>query len=101
MERIYVRGGAPLTGSIQVGGSKNATLALMAACLLVDGKTTLRGVPDIRDVESMADILQALGADVRFSPTGDLEIDAAGFRRTSISQELTGQLRASFYVLGP
>jgi UDP-N-acetylglucosamine 1-carboxyvinyltransferase len=101
MERIYVRGGIPLSGSIRVGGSKNATLALMAACLLVDGKTVLRGVPDIRDVESMADILQALGADARFSGDGDLEIDASGFCRTSISEELTGQLRASFYVLGP
>jgi UDP-N-acetylglucosamine 1-carboxyvinyltransferase len=101
LEKIYVRGGNPLVGSIRVGGSKNASLALMAACLLVDGKTTLRGVPNIRDLHVMGEILRELGVGVCFSPAGDLEIDASTFSRTSVPEELTGQLRASFYVLGP
>lgn len=101
MERIYVRGGTPLTGTIRVGGSKNAGLALMAACLLVEGKTTLRGIPDIRDIDAMAQLLQAVGAEVRFLPGGDLEIDGSGFRSTRAPEELAGQFRASFYVLGP
>src|SRR5256885_2533525 len=100
VERIYVRGGSPLTGAIPVGGSKNAGLALMAACLLVDGKTVLRRVPDIRDIHSMADILRTVGAKVRILGGGDLEIDASRFFGTSVPEDLTGQLRASFYVLG-
>lgn len=100
VERIYVRGGTPLVGAIQVGGSKNASLALMAACLLVDGKTTLRSVPDIRDIHGMAEILRCTGARVRFVGEGDLEIDASGLRVTHVPEELTSQLRGSFYVLG-
>ncbi len=101
MERIFVRGGNPLRGSIRVSGSKNSSLAIMAACLLVDGKTTLRNVPDIRDIHTMAEMLQAVGAEVRFSTEGDVEIDATGFNRTSAPEELVRKMRASFYVFGP
>jgi len=72
----------------------------MAACLLVDGKTTLRSVPDIRDIHGMAEILRFIGAKVRFVADGELEIDASGLSSTSVPEELTGQLRGSFYVLG-
>lgn len=101
MEKIYVRGGTPLEGSIRVGGSKNASLAIMAACLLVKGKTVLRNVPDIRDIHTMAEMLVELGAEVRFGTDGVVEIDASGFYRTSAPEELVRKMRASFYVLGP
>jgi UDP-N-acetylglucosamine 1-carboxyvinyltransferase len=102
LERIYVQGGSRLRGSIPVDGSKNASLALMAACLLVDGKTTLRNVPDIRDIHTMAELLRAVGAKVRFDGLdGVMEIDASGFHRTEAPVELASRMRASFYVLGP
>lgn len=101
MDRIFVHGGRPLQGSIDVSGSKNASLPIMAACLLVEGKTTLRNVPDIRDIHTMAEMLGEVGAEVRFSPNGVVEIDARGFNRTSAPQELASKMRASFYVLGP
>src|SRR5438874_9518779 len=101
VERIYVRGGSPLTGAIPVGGSKNAGLALMAACLLVDGKTVLHNVPDIRDIHTMAEMLRELGAEVRFSTTGQVEVDASGFSRTYAPEDLVSKMRASFYVFGP
>ncbi|MFN3649356.1 MAG: UDP-N-acetylglucosamine 1-carboxyvinyltransferase [Armatimonadota bacterium] len=101
MDKIYVRGGIPLQGSIRVSGSKNASLPLMAACLLVDGVTTLHNVPDIRDIHTMAEMLQEVGAEVRFSTDGVVKIDATGFCRTSAPEELVRKMRASFYVLGP
>jgi len=101
VERIFVRGGNPLRGSIRVSGSKNSSLAIMAACLLVDGKTVLRNVPDIRDIHTMAEMLQEVGAEVRFSTEGDVEIDASGFNQTSAPEELVRKMRASFYVFGP
>jgi UDP-N-acetylglucosamine 1-carboxyvinyltransferase len=101
VEKIYVRGGTPLGGTIRVGGSKNATLAIMAACLLVKGKTVLRNVPDIRDIHTMAEMLVELGSEVRFGTDGVVEIDASGFYRTSAPEELVRKMRASFYVLGP
>jgi UDP-N-acetylglucosamine 1-carboxyvinyltransferase len=101
VEKIYVRGGTPLEGTIRVGGSKNASLAIMAACLLVKGKTVLRNVPDIRDIHTMAEMLVELGSEVRFGTDGVVEIDASGFYRTSAPEELVRKMRASFYVLGP
>ena len=62
MDRIVVLGGARLAGDITVSGSKNATLALMAAALLGHGETVLHNVPRLRDVDGMLQILSALGA---------------------------------------
>src|SRR3954465_9646922 len=101
VDRIYVRGGHPLYGSVRVSGSKNSSLALMAACLLVEGKTVLRKVPDIRDIHTMAEILREIGAEVRFSTDGVVEIDATGFRNPNAPEELARKMRASFYVFGP
>ena len=62
MDRIVVHGGARLEGSVAVSGSKNSTLALMACALLAEGETVLRNVPRVRDVDTMLQILAALGA---------------------------------------
>ena len=101
MDKIYVRGGNPLRGSIKVSGSKNASLAIMAAALLVEGKTVLQNVPDIRDIHTMGDLLREVGAEVRFSTDGVVEIDASGFNRTETPEELASKMRASFYMLAP
>lgn len=101
MDKIFVRGGNPLRGSIRVSGSKNASLAIMAACLLVDGQTTLYNVPDIRDIQTMAEVLREVGARVWFKEDGAVVVDASGFCRTSAPEELMRKMRASFYVLGP
>lgn len=101
MEKIYVRGGNPLRGSLRVSGSKNASLALLAACLLVEGKTVLHDVPDIRDIRTMGEILELVGARVKFRADGSVEIDASGFRGAVAPEELARKMRASFYVLGP
>lgn len=101
MDKIYVRGGNPLHGAIQVSGSKNAALAIMASALLVDGKTTLLNVPDIRDIHTMGELLREVGAEVRFSTDGVVEIDASGFNRTETPEDLASKMRASFYMLAP
>jgi UDP-N-acetylglucosamine 1-carboxyvinyltransferase len=101
VEKIYVRGGNPLRGSVRVSGSKNASLPIMAACLLVKGKTYLRNVPEIGDTQTMAQMLREVGASVRFGADGVITIDASGFDQTSAPEELVRKMRASFYVLGP
>ncbi|MFB3118316.1 MAG: UDP-N-acetylglucosamine 1-carboxyvinyltransferase, partial [Myxococcota bacterium] len=62
MDRILIRGGARLSGEVRASGSKNSTLALMAASLLADGEVILHNVPRLRDIETMLEILRALGA---------------------------------------
>ncbi len=99
-ERILIRGGKPLQGTVRVGGAKNAVLKMMAAALLVDGCTTLRNVPDLTDVHMMADVIRHLGAKVEIRP-GEVEIDARQITDFEAPYELVSQLRASFVVLGP
>lgn len=100
MDRFLIEGGKPLHGEVQVSGSKNAALPQMVACLLADGVSTLRNVPRLRDVETMAGVLESLGA--RVSHEDDrLSIDATGFDKPEAPYDLVRRMRASVYVLGP
>ena len=103
MDRIIVSPGAPLQGAIHAGGAKNSVLKLMAASLLVEGTTVLENVPAITDVDTMAEVLRALGCTVERSgghrlvietpPTSELVPEAP--------YELVEKMRASIVVLGP
>ncbi|MBX3456402.1 MAG: UDP-N-acetylglucosamine 1-carboxyvinyltransferase, partial [Ferrovibrio sp.] len=64
MDRIRIRGGKPLQGSIPIGGAKNAALPLMAAALLSTDTLTLSNVPHLADIATMAHLLQQHGVDV-------------------------------------
>lgn len=100
MEKIYIRGGEPLSGIVEVGGSKNDTVAIMAGALLVPGKTVLHNVPRIRDVETLLEIFRHLGVASRFRDDGALEIDATQLTTAETPHDLVRQMRASFNVLG-
>ena len=103
MDRIVVRGGRRLAGEVQASGSKNATLALMAAGLLTDGETVLRNVPRVRDVNTMMKILEALGVRCAWDPADEhtLRIHGGRISHPEAPYDLVRQMRASFLVLGP
>ncbi len=103
MDRIVVRGGAPLRGSVAASGSKNATLALMAAALLSEESSVLRNVPRVRDVDTMLDILGALGVDAAWDPWDEhtVRIEPGKITNPEAPYELVRKMRASFLVLGP
>jgi UDP-N-acetylglucosamine 1-carboxyvinyltransferase len=103
MDRIVVRGGKRLEGEVQASGSKNATLALMAAGLLTDGETVLRNVPRVRDVTTMMKILEALGVRCGWDPADEhvLRIHSGAVSHPEAPYDLVRQMRASFLVLGP
>jgi UDP-N-acetylglucosamine 1-carboxyvinyltransferase len=100
MERFLVEGGARLHGEVEISGAKNAALKLIAASLLAPGKTTLRNVPRIKDVNTMLAVLEGLGADTYFHGR-TLEIDASDIDSYCAPYELVRQMRASIVVLGP
>src|SRR5205823_6692571 len=75
MDRVVVRGSAPLEGSVRIEGAKNSALKLMAASLMAPGRFVLRNVPHIVDVEIMSDLLLSVGADVRRTEDHVLVID--------------------------
>ncbi|WP_420637644.1 UDP-N-acetylglucosamine 1-carboxyvinyltransferase [Candidatus Poriferisocius sp.] len=99
-DRIEVRAGGPLEGSVVIGGAKNSVLKLMAACLLAEGTFVIRNVPDIEDVAVMADVLRAMGVAVDRSDDA-LVIERPPTIVPEARYELTEQLRASTAVLGP
>jgi UDP-N-acetylglucosamine 1-carboxyvinyltransferase len=101
MDRIVVEGGARLEGEIAASGSKNATLALMAAALLAGGESELRNVPRLRDVGAMLELLRALGARADWHGDHTLRIDGASASRPEAPYDLVRKMRASFLVLGP
>ena len=101
MDMFVIQGGYPLTGQTTVSGAKNAALPIMAASLLADGKTTLQGVPDLVDVDTLAHLLRALGSRVERTESGDLTLEVLNTRPNLADYELVRRMRASVCVLGP
>ena len=100
MPKILVRKSAPLRGNVKIDGAKNAVLPIIAATLLANGKSTLRGVPNLRDVHVISDLLRHLGAKVEFEGT-TLTVDATNITTCEAPYELVSKMRASFLVMGP
>lgn len=100
MPQFIVHGGKKLNGEITVSGSKNATLPIMCAALLIKGKVILENVPDIEDIHSMAKILKNFGAKIKFQ-NNIMEIDSSNIKNNAAPDELVKKMRASILILGP
>lgn len=100
MDRIVVRGGRPLKGTVRISGAKNAALAEMAACMLASGESTLRNVPRLQDIETMAGVLSFLGV-TTVREEDRLRIDGTDWRGHEAPYDMVRKMRASFYVMGP
>jgi UDP-N-acetylglucosamine 1-carboxyvinyltransferase len=99
-EHFRVRGGARLTGEVEVVGAKNSVLKLMAAALLAEGTTTITNCPEILDVPLMADVLRGLGCEATVDgDTAVITTPAELSHRADFAS--MGKLRASVCVLGP
>ncbi|MCL5267139.1 MAG: UDP-N-acetylglucosamine 1-carboxyvinyltransferase [Bacteroidetes bacterium] len=100
MYKFVIRGGKKLFGAAVISGAKNASLALMPASLLSPGVFRIDNTPDLRDVTTMSQLMEALGAKV--SLKGKLQvIDTTGVDKFEAPYELVKKMRASIYVLGP
>jgi len=99
-DRFRITGGCRLQGEVTVTGAKNSVLKLMAASLLAVGTTTIRNVPDIADVDIMADLLTRLGCTVKHDGSVvTIDVPAAPLHRADY--DLVRKMRASINVLGP
>lgn len=101
MDRIRIRGGRALRGSVAISGSKNAALPILAAALAVDGPILLRNVPRLKDIDNMCRILAALGVRSEWQADGSLELEAVDKTQYCAPYDLVRTMRASFVVLGP
>jgi UDP-N-acetylglucosamine 1-carboxyvinyltransferase len=100
-EAFVIEGGKPLHGRIRTAGNKNGALPILAATLLADEPVTLRNVPRIRDVETMIDLLQGVGADAEWIATNDVVVDPAGLSSPELDPVLAERIRASFLLAAP
>jgi UDP-N-acetylglucosamine 1-carboxyvinyltransferase len=101
MDKIVIRGGAALKGTVALSGSKNATLPIMMAAVLTDEPVLIHNVPRLRDVSTAIDLLAGLGVEARWTGDHDLELCAARISSHEAPYELVKTMRASFVVLGP
>ncbi|MBC7330324.1 UDP-N-acetylglucosamine 1-carboxyvinyltransferase [bacterium] len=99
MDKLIIEGGRRLIGRVRVSGSKNASLSILVATLLVKGKTKLYNLPRIGDVWTMLEMLKKLGVKVKLEEEF-AEIDATDIESCEAPYELVKKMRASFNVLG-
>lgn len=100
MDKFIIEGGTPLKGEVEISGSKNAALPIMAACLLAPGKYEIQNVPRLRDVRTMAHLMRVIGAKVDID-NHTMVVDTSHADFPEAPYELVKTMRASIYVLGP
>jgi len=101
MRRILVVGGKPLTGEVQVSGSKNAALPILAATILTHGQSTITSVPNLLDILTMIRVLRALGLRAEYSPPHTVRVWVLNGIKHVAPYELVTKMRASFFIIGP
>jgi UDP-N-acetylglucosamine 1-carboxyvinyltransferase len=99
-ESFVIEGGHAISGRLRASGNKNGALPILAACLLTEDEVTLSNVPRIRDVETMLALLGALGADIEWTGTNEVRVQAQDVSH-EVDEELASRIRASFLLAGP
>jgi UDP-N-acetylglucosamine 1-carboxyvinyltransferase len=99
VQKISVKGGKILKGTVSISGSKNATLPVMTAALLGESPSTLHNVPYLNDIKTMAEVLRKLGSKTVLEDH-QLRIDPVAFNQFEAPYELVKTMRASIYSLG-
>jgi UDP-N-acetylglucosamine 1-carboxyvinyltransferase len=100
MKKIIIKGGAKLHGSINISGSKNACLPILAATLLIEEKVTLHNVPLVRDILTMVNLLESLGKSIKIKKN-ILEIKSQKKKNFFAKYDLVKTMRAGILVIGP
>ncbi|MDX2160534.1 MAG: UDP-N-acetylglucosamine 1-carboxyvinyltransferase [bacterium] len=101
MQQFVIEGGHRLTGSMKVGGNKNAALKMLPACLLTEEPVTLRNMPNIGDVRTLIEIMRGIGVQIDWIEEAALRVHAKSLHSTQVDAALAGKLRASFVLAGP
>lgn len=100
MSKFRIVGGKSLSGEIEVKGAKNAALKMISASLLTSGKSRIKNVPDILDIQKMLRLVEGLGATLEFK-NGILDIDTTSVNQSSPDPDLVKHFRGSIVLVGP
>ena len=100
MEQYVIRGGNPLVGEIEIGGAKNAALAILSAAIMTDETVCIENLPDVRDTNVLLDAIQKIGAIVERVNRHTVRINGSTIGDFSVDYEYIKKIRASYYLLG-
>ena len=105
MEKISIEGGKPLFGKVEISGSKNSSLSILASCLLTDKKVSISGIPKLTDTFFFLELLSSFGVEVEglnnFKNTKKFILNAKKITNNKAPYNLVKKMRASILVLGP
>ena len=100
MEQYIIKGGNPLVGEVEIGGAKNAALAILAAAIMTDEPVLIENLPDVNDINVMLDAIAGIGADVYRIDRHTVRINGKGIHDFDIEYDYIKKIRASYYLLG-
>ena len=100
MEQYAIKGGNPLVGEVEIGGAKNAALAILAAAAMTDETVTIENVPDLRDTMAMLQAMESIGIRVEKLDRHTIKINAGTINDLIIEDDSIKKIRASYYFLG-
>ncbi len=100
MEQYIIKGGSPLVGEVEIGGAKNAALAILSAAIMTDETVTIDNLPDVNDINVLLEAISGIGASVQRIDRHTVRINGSGVDSFSIEYEFIKKIRASYYLLG-
>lgn len=100
MEQYVIKGGRPLCGEVNIGGAKNAALAIIAAAVMADETVTIENVPNVRDTQVLFNAIKRIGAVVEQVEEHTYKINGSTINTTIVDYEYLRKIRASYYLLG-
>ena len=101
MEKLMIQGGKALSGTVNIGGAKNAAVAILPAAVLADeGICTIDNLPEIEDIKCIEDIIKGLGANIEITGRNSCKIDSSSVKSYIVHDEEVRKMRASYYLLG-
>ena len=100
MEQYAIRGGNPLVGEVEIGGAKNASLAILAAAVMTDETVLIENIPDVRDTNVMMQAIESIGGTVERVDRHTARISGKNIKDLVIEGDYIKKIRASYYLLG-
>ena len=100
MEQYIIKGGSPLVGEVEIGGAKNAALAILAAAIMTDETVLIDNLPDVNDINVMLEAIAGIGATVQRVDPHTVKINGSTIGDFNIEYDYIKKIRASYYLLG-
>ena len=100
MVQYIIKGGNPLVGEVEIGGAKNAALAILAAAIMSDETVMIDNLPDVNDINVLLDAIAGIGAMVHRVDRHTVKINGKGVTSVDIEYDYIKKIRASYYLLG-